>query len=398
MLLFWYIVREMIFPFLLTTGIIATILLMDQVFQFIPFLQASGLEIRAVFQMVLYSLSTILMIACPISLMIGVYAGMNRFSSDYELVVIRSAGVSISFLFKPVLFVAGLVAIVVLVLAFYLSPLGVTALEELKFNIVKKHTKIQLSVNRINDFFGQRLVYIFDRQGDQLQGVFIADKVDPALQPVIEAERGTIYFDEERQQIVFDLYDGRIHYDLGETAYRVIAYQSLQYDLIPPQREIGSLPNRYRDPDTGQRRKHDTEMTVNELWGALEQNTVKDAIYFEYSDEFHSRIVTVLSCLCFAIFALPMGIFDPRSPKAGSVVFMTAVLLLYFLIFAQARNLLTQGRTHPIALYLPLFLALLMGFFNYFKINHDVDSPRRWLFGHLRTQLQRFVTQSEHRP
>jgi lipopolysaccharide export system permease protein len=392
MLLFWYIVKELVFPFLLTTGIISSILLMDQVFQFIPFLQASGLEIKSVFQMVLYSLNTILMIALPISLMIGVYAGISRVSSDYELVVIRSSGVSISFLLKPVLFVAGLTSLVVMGVAFYLSPLGIGALEELKFNILKKHTKIQLSVNRINDFFGQRLVYVFEQQGDQLKGVFIADQVDPALQPVIEAEKGHIYFDEERQQIIFDLYNGRIHYDLGKAAYRVVDYQVLQYDLIPPQREFGHLPSRYQNKSADRRHKRDTEMTVNELLVMVAQKPPENSMYFEYLDELHARIVTVLSCFCFAIFALPMGIFDPRSPKAGNIVFMIAMLIIYFLIYAQSRSLLTQGKTHPLALYLPLALALLMGFFNHFKINHDIDSPRRWLFACIRERWRRFTT------
>jgi len=387
MLLFWYWVKELLFPFFLSTGIISTILLMDQIFQFIPFLQASGLEMKSVWQMVFYSLSTILLIACPISLMIGVYAGVNRIASDYELVVMRASGISISFIFKPVLFLAGLVSVFVMLLAFYWSPFGITALEELKFNILKKHTKIQLSVNRINDFFGERLIFIFAKQGDLLQGIFIADKKKPEQNAVIVAEKGHIHFDEDRQQIRFNLFNGNIHYDQGEDAYRVVRYRELRYDLIPPQRELSNLPSRYRTQNADRRMKRDTEWTINELWRLLEETPRSEENYYEYLDEYHGRIVTVLSCICFAVFSLPMGIVDPRSPKAGNIIFMVAVLIVYFLIYAQARNLLSQGQTLPAALYLPLVLALLLGFYNYYKINHDIQSIRGLVGSRLRRLL-----------
>ena len=133
MLLFFYIVKEMLFPFFLTASIITSILLMDQIFRFIPFLQASGLELKSVYLMVIYSLPPILMITIPVSLLIGIYIGVARISSDYELVVIRAAGVSLSYLFKPVIFISVIVSMLVMLLTFYLSPYGISKLELLKF-------------------------------------------------------------------------------------------------------------------------------------------------------------------------------------------------------------------------------------------------------------------------
>ncbi len=141
MILFWYIIKEIIFPFLLSTCIISSILLMDRVYQFIPFLQTSGIELKSVFQMILFSLPPILMIATPISVMIGAYAGVNRISSDYELVVMRTSGISLSFLYLPVLFITLIIALAVLLQSFFLAPIGIKRLEELKFNILKKQNQ-----------------------------------------------------------------------------------------------------------------------------------------------------------------------------------------------------------------------------------------------------------------
>ncbi|NQU63459.1 MAG: YjgP/YjgQ family permease [SAR324 cluster bacterium] len=375
MLLFFYIVKELLFPFFLSTGIITSIMLMDQIFKFIPFLQASGLEMKSVVQMILYSLSPILFLACPVSVLIGFYAGINRLSSDYELVVMRASGVSISYIFKPVIFVAVLIAGLVMILTFYIGPYGISKLEELKFNILKKHTKIQLSVNRVNDLFGKKLIYIFEKEGELLRGILIADRTLGAQYSVIEATEGKIYFDDRSQKILFRLSRGKIHNYQGEKAYRIISFDRLDYDLAPPQEARRDLPTRFRLNQGNTRAyKTDTELTVDELLLGIRQMPKSDPLYYDYLDELHARIVTILSCICLAIFAVPMGIFDPRSPKAGNIIYMIAVMLIYFMLYAQIRALLLQGRVPPAALYLPLLFALGLGMISYFKVNHNYNS------------------------
>ncbi len=361
---------------LLSIGVIASILLMNQIFEFIPFLQASGVELKAITQMILFSMPPILMIAIPISLMIGIYAGINRISSDYELVVMRASGVSLSYAFRPVLFVALIVAGVVMIQTFYLGPIGITRLEELKFAILKKQTKINLAVNRINNFFGKQLIYIFDKEGENYKGIFIANWDLAERDGVIEAESGIIGLEEERHRIVFHLKNGKLHYPTGKSSYRIIDFEQLDYDLTPPRTKQENLPQRFRRDETPEKEKLDTEMTIDELIRKIGQSAGSPEKYYEYVDEFHGRIVTILSCVCFAIFALPMGIYNPRSPKTGNIIYMIAVLVIYFLIFAQTRTMLVQGKLPPAALYSSLLFVIFTGLLEYLKINLNIDSWR----------------------
>ncbi len=374
MLLFFYIVMELIFPLLLAMGIISSILLMDQVFQFIPFLQATNVEIVSILQMVLFSLPPSLMLATPVSMLIGVYVGISRISSDSELIVMRASGISISFLFKPVIFVAMAVAVFIMMLSFYLAPIGITKLERLKFNILKKQTKINLSVGKINNFFGQKLIYIFEKNEDQLKGLFIADWNEPKDHPIIEANNGNIRFDEKNKRVIFHLLDGKIHYSPVDGNYRVIEFDQLDYNLAPPNIERKDLPKRYRDENSEQKEKLDMELTVEELIERIRRSPSDSTDYLEYTDELHGRIVTILSSICFAIFALPMGIYDPRNPKAGNIIYMITVLTLYFLIFANFRSMLVQGKVPPLSLYSPLVLVIGIAAFKYAKVNYNLNS------------------------
>jgi LPS export ABC transporter permease LptF len=374
------VVKELMFPLLLSTGVISTILMMNQIFEFIPFLQSTGVELDAIFEMIAYSLPPVLMISVPISLMIGIYAGISRLSSDSELIVMRASGISLTFFFKPVLSVAFFVAIFVMIQTFYLGPIGVTNLEDLKFNILKKQTRLNLTVKQINNFFGQKLIYIFDQSDDLFKGIFIADWKSTEDSGVIEAESGKIYLDEEKHKIVFKLNTGRIHNVMDKEGYRIVSFDHLDYDLTPPETENKNVPHRFRNKDGNRDSRMDTELTMDELYHEINKlpDNVKE--YFEYIDEFHARIVTVLSCLCFAIFALPMGIYNPRSPKAGNIVYMVVVLIVYFLIYAQIRSMVTRGAVSPIALYLALLFVIVNGLIKYFKINQNIDSLFQYFF------------------
>lgn len=377
MIIFLYIIWDIIFPFLLALGIISAILLMNQIYQLLPYLLGADLNISELFQIVVYSLPPILMIAAPISLVVGVYAGISRISTDYELVVMRASGISLSYLYKPVLFVSVLVSAMVMIQTFYLSPICILKMEELKFNILKKQTKLDLVVQKINNFFGQKLIYIFEEEGDQFRGVFISDWDLTESSVIIEAKRGRIFQDNMRQKVIFKLFEGKIHMPQNDDLYRIIEFQQMDYNLPLPGSKKADLQGRQDNKDSNRKEKMDTELTVNELLYRIESSTTDSSDYFEYVDEFHGRIVIVLSCLCFAFFALPISIQNPRNPKILSILFLFASFVVYYYIFVQTRFLLAQGKTQPFMIYTPLILSIVVGFYNYTKTNYNYESLKQ---------------------
>ena len=362
------------------TGVLTAIMLMDQIYKFVPFLKATGLEMAPLIWMVVYSVPTILMLSMPISLMIGTYVGIHRLGQDSEITAMRAAGVSLSYLFRPVMALAFLVGLITTWLVMWASPWGVRSLEELKFEILKRQTKINLTVGKINNFFGQKSIYIFEQEGDLLKGVFIADWEDPEGKSMIEAQTGRIHFEESEKRIYLLLYNGRIHQLGEEENHRLIQFAQLDYNLSPPNRDRSNLPARYRDPSKGPQ-LNDMQMSVGRLRSEIERAKAGSKDQFEYIDEFHGRIATILSCLVFGIFALPMGIHDPRNPKSMRFVYMILMMILYYALYSQGRAQVSQGKGSIFMIYFPLLLALAIGLVNYFKINYDFGSLKEWV-GH----------------
>ncbi len=101
--------------------------------------------------------------------------------------------------------------------------------------------------------------------------------------------------------------------------------------------------------------------------------------YLEFLNEFHLRIVTVLSAICFAIFAVPLGIFDPRNPKTGKFIYMIVMLVFFFGFSVQSRALTLSGKAHQATLYLPLLFSLAIALINYLKLNYDFNSLKELL-------------------
>jgi hypothetical protein len=69
-----------------------------------------------------------------------------------------------------------------------------------------------------------------------------------------------------------------------------------------------------------------------------------------------------------------MGIFNPRDPKTGKFISIIIVLIIFYIIFAQAQTLLIEGKTDVLALYLPLLFVLIITAISYLKINYDLGS------------------------
>jgi lipopolysaccharide export system permease protein len=379
MILFWYIFIEMIFPFLIVTGVISSVLLMNQIFGLIPFLQIGGFEVAYVVQMVVYSLPSILMISMPISVIIGVYAGVNRLSTDHELIVIRSTGQPLFFIYRPVLLLALIIASAVMINTFYFSPIGVTRLEDLKYQIVKKTSRINLSVGKINRFLGKKLIYIFDKDGDLFKGVFISEWEEPTRNGFIEAKSGRIIFNEEQRSIIFHLLDGRIHSSPGEGEYRIIDFKEMNYNLNTIQRDSGFLPSRFREENWKNRKTLDTGLSSLALWRKIRKTKSGSKAYLEGMEEFHGRIVTVLSCFCFAIIAIPLAIYNLRNPKGGNIIYLIGIMVLFFMILVVARNMVAEGKLPLAAMYTPVVLAIFLALFRYLKINQDMESTGEML-------------------
>src|SRR4030065_2510036 len=87
-----YLLKEIIPPFFIGLLIYSFVLLMNQVFLLSELFIARGVSFTAVALVFIYIIPAVLAFAVPMSILMGILAGLSRLSSASEIVAFRALG------------------------------------------------------------------------------------------------------------------------------------------------------------------------------------------------------------------------------------------------------------------------------------------------------------------
>lgn len=363
----------MVAPFLMVAGVISSILLMDQLYRFIPFLNSIGMQISPILKMLMYSVPTIFVSTAPISMLLGTYITLNRLAMDSEIIAMRASGISLGFLYKPVISFSIVVAIIIGFISLWLNPRSATALEELKFNLIKYQSKLNITPRVINKI-GSEIFFAFDKQEEELFDLFISNWDDPVNKPVIYAKKGQIDFMQDEQKVVMHLKDGMIHWFGNEDSHQVIQFDTFNYPVEFQSDQRKHLPQRFKDIGDSKAYKTDSELTISELNNVIEAAEGTSIEYHEYRTELHSRVVPPLACLTLTFLGLPIGIVNPRLGNRSGLLKILIVMIAFYVSYSKIYALSNDGVLSPYYLYVIPVIAIMLGIVYFLKANYDFEN------------------------
>ena len=117
-----YILTEILGPLGLGFLVYTFILLMRFLFQSAEMIIRRGLPVSIVGELLLVTLPNIVVLTLPMSLLFGILIAVGRLSSDSELIAMRSSGLSLLTLYRPILFLSALFALLNTWLMVYALP------------------------------------------------------------------------------------------------------------------------------------------------------------------------------------------------------------------------------------------------------------------------------------
>src|SRR4030065_118575 len=117
-----YLLKEIIPPFFIGFLIYSFVLLMNQVFLLSELFIARGVSFTAVTLIFIYLIPAVLAFAIPMSVLMGILAGLSRLSSDSEIVAFRTLGIRNSRLLWPIFIFAFAGWVITSALTLYLAP------------------------------------------------------------------------------------------------------------------------------------------------------------------------------------------------------------------------------------------------------------------------------------
>ena len=122
--LFFYVLRQIVGPFLLFTLLLTLVVWMTQALRLLDLVINRGQSAGIFAYLTVLMLPSLLVVIVPIAFFGAALYALNRLNSDSELVVMWSAGISRLQIALPVLAAAGLAMAFTYACSLYLMPLG----------------------------------------------------------------------------------------------------------------------------------------------------------------------------------------------------------------------------------------------------------------------------------
>jgi LPS export ABC transporter permease LptF len=371
-----YIWLEMITPTLLGFGFYTFIILMRNLFDLAEMIIKRSLPVETVFKLLALSLPHIIVLTIPMSLLFGILIAIGRLSSDSEIIAMRAAGLSMTTIYRPVLYFSLLIFAVNLYFMNVVLPRGNSALQGLRTEIFASSVERELQPRVFYDEYENLVIYVngVDPATGTWQGVFVSDSTNPRAQRIVIARSGRIAQTVGGRQLWLDLHDATTHgfSPARPERYELTSSGTLRFllsDRFAAEGQSVSAAKSYR------------AMTLAEL--LVQRRSDRDPSDLRLIDvEIHKKFAIPFACLSFGILGLPLGITNRRGGKSSGFTLSIGIILFYYVLITNGEDMAKAGRFPPaLAMWLPNVVLVALGLYLMRRANIDTggsDTSRRW--------------------
>ena len=273
-----YLVKESLIPFLLSLGVITTVLFLQFLIRAIDRFLGKGLDVWIILEYLYLNLAWIIALSVPMSLLISTVMTYGRMSQDNEITALKAAGVSVFSIIKPAVFFGGFVGLILCLFNNFVLPDMNYHARLLARDIYQKSPELTIEPGYFINTIPQYSMIVREMEGNNFKDVKIFSKYSGTEQVTIYADKGKLTSKDDI--IILDLENGEIHeIDLEDyNHYRRIKFVTHQITI--PIDDL--LLNRNNESV-----RTDREMKVSEMIQKIEKNK-------EYMVQVNNRIKTVL--------------------------------------------------------------------------------------------------------
>ncbi|HEX7184763.1 MAG TPA: LPS export ABC transporter permease LptF [Thermoanaerobaculia bacterium] len=365
----FYILKEILGPLGLGFLVYTFILLIRFLFQSAEMIIRRGLPTSIVGELLLLTLPNIVVLTLPMSLLFGILIAVGRLSSDSELIAMRSCGLSLLTLYRPILLLSAVLTVVNTLLMVYALPWGNHSLQLLRLEILTQTVSQQVQPRVFYEEWEGKVVYVFEvPQGEKRwKGVFLAEAL-PSDQnnQITIADWGEVRVDPTGEQVILRLYNAVRHkVDMSAPdRYEISRHKRL--DLILED-QFASQQRAKISVSKGVR-----ELTLEELEDLQDDPTATAEQRNLAQVEMHKKFSIPMACMVFGLFALPLGINNRRGGKASGFALSVGVLMLYYVLLNNGEEAARYGQIPAwVGMWAPNILLAVGGFFLLLRRNRD---------------------------
>jgi len=260
-----YLMKQSFIPFILSVGVITTVLFLQFLIRAIDRFLGKGLDVFTILEYLYLNLAWIIALSVPMSLLISSVMTYGRMSQENEITALKSAGVNLFSIIKPALWFGSIVGFLLCLFNNFILPDMNYNARLLARDIYQKKPELTIEPGYFVDMIPQYTMIVKELEGNQFKDVKIFSKNTQSEQTTIYAETGSL--ESKDGVITVNLQNGEIHeIDLENyDHYRKIKFGTHQ--IIISMDDL--LLNR-----TSESNRTDREMRVPAMIEKIQQNKV----------------------------------------------------------------------------------------------------------------------------
>jgi len=329
-----YLAAEVLPPFLFGLMAFTLILLIGRILKLVELVVNRGVPILQIGKLFALVLPTFLEMTVPMALLLGIFLGLGRLSSDHEILALKASGISPVQILLPVAVIALIVSLVTLLITTQIRPGANAALRTALYDIAKNRVASGLKEKVFNDEFPKVLIYIEELvpPGETAKGVLIVDRRKADREQDIFGKVAFIFSDEETQTINFKLFEGTVYErqqkrpGFSRTSFNTYDFRLDPEDILGPSRQKNPEPK---------------EMSLERLRKTIQRKEEQGLKVTTELIELHQRFSFAFAplTLCFLAVALVMVPARSRANRSWGFALCLSWLLTYYALLSLGKAL-----------------------------------------------------------
>lgn len=402
--IFFYVVSETLFSFFVCFLFFFFIFFVNQLLLMAQEILTKKVPFNQVALLILYSLPSIIAMSAPFASLVGTLMTVGRLSSDNEILVLLSSGLSYRNVFLPALAVGVAISILSFIANDVLLPAGTVQFQRLYRKILVSTPALELEANSVKRF-KDTVVVTGDVTGNAISDVLILDKTSDGERRVIMAKTAELK-DGGKQGLSLDLDNAFIQsskelarrdYDYGSSGF--LRYWVPQEDLIQAVSSIGPsqmsstdvrreikvkqenlrarLDQRYnkalnhalsleqairRGPQNAEwnRRTNYAQNFIRETEAAAALK--QDRSLSIYRIEYYKKFSIPFGALSFVFLAVSLGLLAKKSGQTVGFIFGLLISVIYWALIMGGQTMgIRLGYSPFWSMWFPNILAISIG-------------------------------------
>ncbi|MBU1470428.1 MAG: LptF/LptG family permease [candidate division Zixibacteria bacterium] len=400
-----YILKEHIGPFLFSFCVVTFVLILDFVPNVIDMAIGKDIDLLTILWVFVLNLAWMLALSVPMATLVASLTAFGRLQSDFEVLAIKSSGIHLITLIRPVLIASVFLAAGMVWFNNEVLPDANHKARVLMSDIRVMRPTLSIKSNIfLNDIPGYViLIKKIDHKTSRIKDVTIFDQKDPRNPRIILAQEGELEYLEGGTVLSFVLEDGEIHEPVGNDPekWRWVKFEKQTFNIRDISRSLKRTDSSYRGDreqsaedmlveirkwrerirktdmlsfrrvdDEGRRlfygltRDESVETDVfkrkavilayqraADVAKSLEQS-IKNKDHTEhlvntYLLEVHKKYSLPAACIVFVLIGAPLGIMAQRGGMAVSIGISIALFIVYWAFLIGGEEISDRGFLSP---------------------------------------------------